>query len=310
MVLKDKMDDKSILLVEDNPDDELLTTRALKKNHILNKVVITRDGAETLDYLFGTGAYADRDIRVMPQIIMLDLKLPKIDGLEVLKRLRSDERTKGLPVIVFISSKNEQDLIESCKLGPNSYMYKPINYAQFTTAIRQLELNLLVLNKANFSNMVQMETEKTANITSDDPKLPSTPILSIAENNRLVETQAVNPRLYELISNMSEEEIQGLIEELEERTKSEFMEKRKYLRKQTFVFADCSSHNISFSDFIRNISADGLFIETKIPLFIDQELSITFAFPGDETPTKIQGKVARLDSTGVGVHFDEILNDI
>lgn len=310
MVLKDRMNHKIILLVEDNLDDELLTTRALKKNHILNEVVIMRDGAETLDYLFGTGAYADRDIRVMPQIIMLDLKLPKIDGLEVLKRLRSDERTKPLPVIVFISSKNEQDLIESYKLGPNSYMYKPINYAQFTAAIRQLELHLLVLNKANSSNTVQMETEKTADITSDDYKLPSTPILPIAENNRMFDTRALNPRLYELISNMSEEEIQGLIEELEDRTQAEFMEKRKYLRKQTFLFADCSSHNISFSDFIQNISAGGLFIETKIPLFIDQKLSITFTLPGDETPKKIKGKVARLDSKGVGVNFDEILHNI
>jgi len=139
MVLKDKMNHKIILLVEDNLDDELLTTRALKKNHILNEVVIMRDGAETLDYLFGTGAYADRDIRVMPQIIMLDLKLPKIDGLEVLKRLRSDERTKPLPVIVFISSKNEQDLIESYKLGPNSYMYKPINYRRVSETMSQLK---------------------------------------------------------------------------------------------------------------------------------------------------------------------------
>jgi len=310
MVLKDKMDRKIILLVEDNPDDELLTTRALKKNRILNEVIIVHDGAETLDYLFGTGAYADRDIRVMPQIIMLDLNLPKIDGLEVLKRLRSDERTKAIPVIVFISSKNEQDFIESHKLGPNSYVYKPINYTQFTTAIQQLELHMLVLNTASSSDMVQMEREKTADITSDDPKRPSTPILPIAQNNRGLETRPVNPRLYELVSNMSEEEIQELIEELEERTQAKFMEKRNYARKPTFLFADCSSHKIAFSDFIQNISADGLFIETKIPLFIDQALSITFTLPGDEFPTKIKGNVVRLDPKGVGVHFDAILQDI
>ena len=142
------MDKKIILLVEDNPDDELLTIRALKKNNIMNEMVVARDGSEALDYLFGTGDYADRDIREMPQVILLDLKLPKIDGLEVLSRLRDDERTKLLPVVVFTSSKQERDLIESYKLGPNSYISKPVDFAQFTEAIRQLGLYWMVLNES------------------------------------------------------------------------------------------------------------------------------------------------------------------
>ena len=142
------MDKKIILLVEDNPDDELLTIRALKENNIMNEMVVARDGSEALDYLFGTGDYADRDIREMPQVILLDLKLPKIDGLEVLSRLRDDERTKLLPVVVFTSSKQERDLIESYKLGPNSYISKPVDFAQFTEAIRQLGLYWMVLNES------------------------------------------------------------------------------------------------------------------------------------------------------------------
>ena len=139
---------KIILLVEDNPDDELLAIRALEKNNIMNEVVVARDGAEALDYLFGTGAYAGRDLSVMPQIILLDLKLPKIDGLEVLRRLRNDERTKLLPVVVLTSSKEERDLTESYSLGANSYIRKPVNFAQFTEAIRQLGLYWLVLNES------------------------------------------------------------------------------------------------------------------------------------------------------------------
>jgi CheY-like chemotaxis protein len=139
---------KIILLVEDNPDDELLAIRALKKNNIMNEVVVARDGAEALDYLFGAGAYAGRDMSVMPQIILLDLKLPKIDGLEVLRRLRNDERTKLLPVVVLTSSKEERDLTESYSLGANSYIRKPVNFAQFTEAIRQLGLYWLVLNES------------------------------------------------------------------------------------------------------------------------------------------------------------------
>jgi len=139
---------KIILLVEDNPDDELLAIRALEKNNIMNEVVVARDGAEALDYLFGAGTHAGRDMSVMPQIILLDLKLPKIDGLEVLRRLRNDERTKLLPVVVLTSSKEDRDLTESYSLGANSYIRKPVNFAQFTEAIRQLGLYWLVLNES------------------------------------------------------------------------------------------------------------------------------------------------------------------
>jgi len=142
------MSKKIILLVEDNPDDELLAIRALKKNNISNEVVIARDGVEALAYLFGTGAHTGRDMSEMPQIILLDLKLPKIDGFEVLRRLRSDERTKLLPVVVLTSSREEQDLTESYSLGANSYIRKPVNFAQFTEAIRQLGLYWLVLNES------------------------------------------------------------------------------------------------------------------------------------------------------------------
>ncbi len=142
------MSKKIILLVEDNPDDELLAIRALKKNNISNEVVVARDGVEALDYLFGTGAHAGRDMSEMPQIILLDLKLPKIDGLEVLRRLRSDERTKLLPVVVLTSSREEQDLTESYSLGANSYIRKPVNFTRFTEAIRQLGLYWLVLNES------------------------------------------------------------------------------------------------------------------------------------------------------------------
>jgi two-component system, response regulator len=142
------MKKKIILLVEDNPDDELLAIRALEKNNIMNEVVVARDGAEALDYLFGAGAYTGRDMSVMPQIILLDLKLPKIDGLEVLRRLRNNERTKLLPVVVLTSSKEDRDLTECYSLGANSYIRKPVNFAQFTEAIRQLGLYWLVLNES------------------------------------------------------------------------------------------------------------------------------------------------------------------
>ncbi len=142
------MEKKIILLVEDNPDDELLAIRALKKNKIMNDVVVARDGTDALDYLFGTGAYSDRDTSVTPQVILLDLKLPKIDGLEVLRRLRNDERTKLLPVVVLTSSKEDKDLNESYRLGANSYIRKPVDFIQFTEAIKQLGLYWLVLNEA------------------------------------------------------------------------------------------------------------------------------------------------------------------
>jgi two-component system response regulator len=141
------MFEKIILLVEDNADDEELTVRALKKNNVTNDLVIARDGVEALDYLFGTGAYSGRDTSVLPGLVLLDLKLPKIDGLEVLRRMRGDERTKRLPVVVLTSSKEEQDVIRSYDLGANSYIRKPVDFNQFTEAVRQLGLYWLVLNE-------------------------------------------------------------------------------------------------------------------------------------------------------------------
>ena len=141
------MEDKMILLVEDNPDDEALTLRALKKSHIGNEVFVVRDGAEALDFLFCTGAYADRGPHDMPQMILLDLKLPKVDGLEVLRRIRADERTCLLAVVILTSSNEEQDLLEGYKNGANSYIRKPVDFNQFAEAIRQLGLYWLVLNE-------------------------------------------------------------------------------------------------------------------------------------------------------------------
>jgi two-component system response regulator len=141
------MDDKIILLVEDNPDDEALTIRALKKSNIRNEVVVARDGAEALEFLFGTGAYAGRDTSIWPQVVLLDLKLPKVDGLEVLRRIRADERTQLLPVVILTSSKEERDLIEGYKLGANSYVRKPVDFSQFAEAVRQLGLYWFVLNE-------------------------------------------------------------------------------------------------------------------------------------------------------------------
>ncbi len=138
---------KIILLVEDNPDDEFLTRRALKKNNIGNEGVVAHGGTEALDYLFGTGAYEGRDLSMMPQVILLDLKLPKIDGLEVLKRLRGDERTSLLPVVILTSSKEQQDLMDGYGYGANSYIRKPVDFAQFVEAVRQLGLYWLVLNE-------------------------------------------------------------------------------------------------------------------------------------------------------------------
>jgi len=141
------MEDKLILLVEDNPDDEVLTIRALRKNNIGNRLVVAHDGEEALDFLFCTGAYANRDPHEMPQLILLDLKLPKIDGHEVLRRVRTDERTKLLPVVILTSSKEEQDLVISYGNGANSYVRKPVNFDQFLEAVRQLGLYWLVLNE-------------------------------------------------------------------------------------------------------------------------------------------------------------------
>jgi len=141
------MDNKTILLVEDNADDEALTLRALKKNNIGNQVIIARDGAEALDYLFGTGQYSRRDAYLMPQVVLLDLKLPKIDGLEVLRRLRANASTKLLPVVILTSSNEEHDLINGYGFGANSYVRKPVDFNQFIEAVRQLGLYWLVLNE-------------------------------------------------------------------------------------------------------------------------------------------------------------------
>ena len=138
---------KTILLVEDNPDDEALTVRALSRNGIQHHLQIVRDGVEALDYLFGTGPFAGRDLRQAPTVILLDLKLPRIDGLEVLRRLRADERTRSLPVVILTSSKEEQDLLQGYGLGANSYIRKPVDFTQFTEAVRQVGLYWLLLNE-------------------------------------------------------------------------------------------------------------------------------------------------------------------
>ncbi len=140
------MDDKKILLIEDNPDDESLTLRALKKNNIANEVIVARDGVEALDYLLGEGAHKGRDLSDQPQVILLDLKLPKVDGLEVLKRIREHDRTRHLPVVILTTSNEERDIIASYDLGANSYIRKPVDFEQFMEAVRQLGLYWLVLN--------------------------------------------------------------------------------------------------------------------------------------------------------------------
>lgn len=143
----DKLSEGVILLVEDNPDDVDLTMRALKKNNIKNEIVVAHDGVEALDYLFGTGTYAERDKSIKPVVILLDLKLPKIDGLEVLKRIRSESRTKMIPVVILTSSKEEKDLIESYSSYANSYIQKPVDFDQFMDTVRHLGLYWLILNE-------------------------------------------------------------------------------------------------------------------------------------------------------------------
>ena len=142
-----RMDDTAILLVEDNPDDEALTLRALKRNNISNEVVTARDGQEAIDFLFGQGIHSGRDTRVMPQVVLLDLKLPKLDGFEVLKRLRADGRTRLLPVVILTSSNEEKDRINGYGLGANSYVRKPVEFGEFIEAVRQLGLYWLILNE-------------------------------------------------------------------------------------------------------------------------------------------------------------------
>jgi two-component system, response regulator len=140
------MEKRIILLIEDNPDDVDLTLRALKKNKILNEVVVANDGVEALDYLFCRGKYADRNPEDKPQLILLDLKMPKMDGLEVLKQIRKNESTRFLPVTILTSSSEDKDRIDSYKLGANSYIRKPVDFDQFTEAVRNLGLYWLVLN--------------------------------------------------------------------------------------------------------------------------------------------------------------------
>jgi two-component system response regulator len=141
------MEDKSILLVEDNPNDELLMLRALKKNNIANEVIVAHDGVEALDYLFGTGPYTERDLKDLPQLILLDLKLPKIDGLEVLRQIRANQLTKYIPVVILTTSAEQKDIIDSYDLGANSYVQKPVDFNEFMLATQQLGLYWLVINK-------------------------------------------------------------------------------------------------------------------------------------------------------------------
>jgi CheY-like chemotaxis protein len=141
------MSEKVILLVEDNPDDEALAIRALKRHHVGNDIVVAHDGVEALEYLFGTGAYEGRDVSLKPSVVLLDLKLPRVDGLEVLRRLREDDRTRLLPVVVLTTSSEEQDLLDSYSLGCNSYIRKPVDFVQFSEAIRQLGMYWLLMNQ-------------------------------------------------------------------------------------------------------------------------------------------------------------------
>jgi two-component system response regulator len=141
------MNEKIILLVEDNPDDVALTRRVMEKHNVYNRIVEAHDGVEALDYLFGTGAHAGRDLRQQPHLVLLDLKLPKVDGLEVLRRIRGDPRTRLQPVVILTSSKEESDIVTSYALGANSYVRKPVDFAEFSDAIRQLGLYWLLFNE-------------------------------------------------------------------------------------------------------------------------------------------------------------------
>jgi two-component system response regulator len=143
-----KIEDTTILLVEDNPDDELLTLRALKKNNIGHRVFVVRDGEEALDFLFCRNAYTDRDANDLPRLVLLDIKLPKVDGLEVLRRIRADERTRLLPVVMLTASKEEHDLMEGYANKANSYVRKPVDFEQFMEYIQELGLYWLKLNEA------------------------------------------------------------------------------------------------------------------------------------------------------------------
>ncbi len=142
-----KINNTKILLVEDNPDDEELTLRALRHHNIANDVIVARDGVEALDYLFSRGEYSDKKPDDLPQVVLLDLKLPKIDGLEVLKAMRADDRTRALPVVILTSSNEEKDIVDSYNFGANSYVRKPVDFVQFIAAVEQLGMYWLVLNQ-------------------------------------------------------------------------------------------------------------------------------------------------------------------
>ena len=140
-------DPVEILLVEDNPNDAELTLRSLRKNNVSNRIHVVRDGAEALEFIFGTGAYNGRSLKEGPRVILLDLKLPKVDGLEVLRQIKSDAQARNVPVVVLTSSKEERDVVESYRLGVNSYIVKPVDFTQFTEAVRQLGLYWTLLNQ-------------------------------------------------------------------------------------------------------------------------------------------------------------------
>lgn len=154
------MEEKVILLVEDNPDDVVLTKMALQKSRIVNQLVVAEDGEEALDYLFGQGKYSGRDSGQLPEVVLLDLKLPRVDGLEVLKQVRANPKTSLLPVVVLTSSAEDQDIIKSYKLGCNSFITKPVDFNQFVNAVLQLELYWLVLNRNPYSSAGGKPREK------------------------------------------------------------------------------------------------------------------------------------------------------
>lgn len=141
------MGDSMLLLVEDNPSDEELTLRSLKKHHIVNDIVVTRDGVEALEFLFGEGQYQGRDTTELPDLVLLDLKLPRMGGLEVLQRIRADDRTRLLPVVVLTSSSQDEDIVSSYRLGANSYVRKPVRFADFSEAVRQLGVYWMLINE-------------------------------------------------------------------------------------------------------------------------------------------------------------------